>query len=103
MQVLFPFVGYGDHSDHFTEGIRLNEEQKQRLLDNSEKLERAGNHLTTGYQILLETEEIGSQVLRDLSHQRETIQKSRSRVSILLIHFSVKLNSGYKLIIRVIG
>lgn len=78
---MFCFVDYSENSDHFTEGIRLNEEQKQRLLDNSERLERAGNHLTSGYQILLETEEIGSQVLRDLNHQRETIQKSRSRVS----------------------
>lgn len=68
--------------DLYGDGISLKEEQKQRLLDNSERIERSGNHLNTGYQILLETEEIGSQVLRDLNSQRETIQKSRSRVSI---------------------
>ncbi|XP_046674534.1 vesicle transport through interaction with t-SNAREs homolog 1A-like [Homalodisca vitripennis] len=71
---------YHESSEHFSPGLSLNEEQKQRLLDNSERLERTGNHLTSGYQILLETEEIGSQVLRDLSQQRETIQKSRSRL-----------------------
>jgi vesicle transport through interaction with t-SNAREs protein 1 len=61
----------------------MNEEQKLRLLDNSERLERTGRQLTTGYRIILETEEIGSQVLQDLHTQRETIQKSRSRVRVL--------------------
>lgn len=79
---LYVVIGYHDDSNHFSDGLSLNEEQKQRLLDNSERLERAGNHLTTGYQILLETEELGSQVLRDLGQQRETIQKSRARVSL---------------------
>jgi hypothetical protein len=60
----------------------MNEEQKLRLLDNSERLERTGRHLTTGYRIILETEEIGSQVLQDLHAQHETIQKSRSRVRV---------------------
>ena len=69
--------------DRYGESISLNEEQKQRLLDNTERLERTGRQLDAGYQILLETEEIGSQVLRDLHSQRESIQKSRSRVSIL--------------------
>lgn len=72
---------FSDSADHYAEAVSLNEEQKQRLLDNSERLERSGNQLNTGYQILLETEEIGSQVMRDLHHQRETIQKSRARVS----------------------
>jgi vesicle transport through interaction with t-SNAREs protein 1 len=73
-------TGFSDSADNYSEAVSLNEEQKQRLLDNSERLERSGNQLNTGYQILLETEEIGSQVLRDLHHQRETIQKSRARV-----------------------
>lgn len=64
--------------------MSLNEEQRQRLLDTSERLERTGRDLTSGYQILLETEEIGSQVLRDLSEQRETIHKSRARVRFTL-------------------
>jgi vesicle transport through interaction with t-SNAREs protein 1 len=66
----------------------MNEEQKLRLLDNSERLERTGHHLTTGYRIILETEEIGSQVLQDLHAQRETIQKSRSRVRVLFLSLS---------------
>uniref|UniRef100_A0A1B6CML2 Vesicle transport through interaction with t-SNAREs homolog 1A n=1 Tax=Clastoptera arizonana TaxID=38151 RepID=A0A1B6CML2_9HEMI len=72
--------GYHDRIDLYDEGVNINEEQKQRLLDNSERIERTGNNLNAGYQILLETEEIGSQVLRDLNSQRETIQKTRSRL-----------------------
>lgn len=64
----------------------MNEEQKLRLLDNSERLERTGRHLTTGYRIILETEEIGSHVLQDLHAQRETIQKSRSRVRVFVFY-----------------
>lgn len=71
--------GY-DSVDEYSD-VRLPEEQKQRLLDNSEKIERAGKKLEDGYRIVLETQEIGANVLQDLDHQRETIQKSRSRVS----------------------
>ncbi|CAB3378270.1 Hypothetical predicted protein [Cloeon dipterum] len=62
-------------------GAGFQEEQRQRLLDNSEKIERTGRHLQAGYRVALETEEIGSSVLRDLHSQRETIQRTRNRVS----------------------
>lgn len=65
----------------FCDGYTLKDEQKQRLLSNSEKIERTGNQLNTGYRIILETEEIGTGILQELHSQRETIQKSRSRVS----------------------
>ncbi|XP_063243496.1 vesicle transport through interaction with t-SNAREs homolog 1A [Bacillus rossius redtenbacheri] len=66
--------------DDLYSGVSLNEEQKLRLLDNSERLERTGKILNTGYRIILETEDIGSQVLQDLHSQRETIQSARSRL-----------------------
>nr|CAD7461237.1 unnamed protein product [Timema tahoe] len=66
--------------DLYGAGVSMKEEQKLRLLDNSERIERTGHHLNAGYRIILETEEIGSQVLQDLHSQRETIQKSRSRL-----------------------
>nr|QNH82210.1 vesicle transport v-SNARE protein 1a [Sogatella furcifera] len=72
--------GYSDRIELYSESISVNEEQKQRLLDNAEMVERTGKKLTAGYQVLLETEDIGNQVLRDLHSQRETIQKSRSRL-----------------------
>ncbi|KAJ2945387.1 hypothetical protein O0L34_g190 [Tuta absoluta] len=55
-------------------------EQHQKLLDNTERLERTGKTLTEGYRVVLETEQIGNAVLQDLSVQRETIQRSRGRL-----------------------
>lgn len=70
--------GY-DSLDEYAD-VRLTEDQKRRLLDNSERIERTGNNLSNGYRVLLETEQMGAQVLQDLSTQRETIQRSRQRV-----------------------
>jgi len=60
--------------------IGVSEDQKRRLLDNSERLERTGNRLEEGYRIAVETEEIGTHVLQNLSTQRESIQRSRNRL-----------------------
>lgn len=67
-----------DFDELTTSGITS--EQQRRLLDNSERIERTGNRLTEGYKTILETEQIGASVLQDLSSQRETLQKSRSRL-----------------------
>lgn len=56
------------------------DDQKQRLLENSERIERAGNRLQEGYSVILETESLGTQVLNELYHQRETIQGARGRL-----------------------
>jgi len=56
------------------------EDQRQRLLDNSERLERSGKKLDVGYRVCVETEEIGNKVLEDLSTQRETITRARDRI-----------------------
>lgn len=58
----------------------ITEDQRKRLLDTSEQVERTGRTLQNGYRMVLETEEIGVQVLKDLSEQKETIQRSRGRV-----------------------
>ncbi|XP_058818850.1 vesicle transport through interaction with t-SNAREs homolog 1A [Topomyia yanbarensis] len=71
--------GYDSSVDEFDE-IGIQEDQKRRLLDNSERLERTGNYLKDGYRVILETEQIGAQVLQDLSDQRETIQRARGRL-----------------------
>ncbi|ENN77867.1 vesicle transport through interaction with t-SNAREs homolog 1A [Dendroctonus ponderosae] len=60
--------------------VRISFDQKQKLLDNSETLERAGRRLNDGYRVVVETEEIGNQVLKNLAEQRETIQRSRNRL-----------------------
>lgn len=60
--------------------VRITIDQKQRLLDNSEQLERTGKKLEEGYKVVLETQEIGAQVMKNLAEQRETIQRTRSRL-----------------------
>jgi len=62
------------------DGLSIREEQRQRLLNNSELLENTGNMLNAGYRATIEAEEIGARVLQDLNNQRETIQRARSRV-----------------------
>jgi vesicle transport through interaction with t-SNAREs protein 1 len=60
--------------------VRISSDQKQRLLDNSEKVERTGRQLEEGYRVVIETQEIGTQVLQNLNDQRETIKRTRSRL-----------------------
>lgn len=62
--------------------IRISSSQKQRLLDNSERVERTGHQLEEGYRMVIETQEIGTQVLENLNNQREILQRARSRVTI---------------------
>lgn len=78
-------AGY-DSVDEF-EDIGMQEEQKQRLLSNSERIERTGKTLEEGYRVIVETESIGNQVLQDLHMQRETITRARGRVSHLFVLF----------------
>ncbi|KAL8574911.1 hypothetical protein ACOMHN_063605 [Nucella lapillus] len=56
------------------------EDQRTRLLDNSERLERSTHKLEQGYRIAVETEEIGGQIMEDLNHQRQTLQRARGRL-----------------------
>ncbi|XP_073978842.1 vesicle transport through interaction with t-SNAREs 1a isoform X1 [Rhodnius prolixus] len=71
--------GYMSQGELFGE-LSLREEQKQRLLDSSERIERTNNKLVESYSILLETEDVGNNILRDLHSQKETIQNSRARL-----------------------
>ncbi|KAL8592687.1 hypothetical protein ACOMHN_037627 [Nucella lapillus] len=56
------------------------EDQRARLLDNTERLDRSSRKLEQGYRIAVETEEVGSQIIEDLSNQRETLQRARGRL-----------------------
>ncbi|KAM4032033.1 vesicle transport through interaction with t-SNAREs homolog 1A isoform 2-T2 [Anomaloglossus baeobatrachus] len=56
------------------------ESQRAHLLDNTEKLERSSRRLEAGYQIAVETEQIGQNVLENLSQDREKIQRARDRL-----------------------
>ncbi|KAH7978128.1 hypothetical protein HPB49_004508 [Dermacentor silvarum] len=55
------------------------DDQKQRLLDNTERMERSTKLLKGGYKLALETEKVGAAILTDLSAQRETITRAREK------------------------
>jgi len=57
--------------------------QRSKLLDNTESIERMGSSVDNTFQICVETEAIGGQILSDLHSQREQINRSRSRVCTL--------------------
>ncbi|KAI3365208.1 hypothetical protein L3Q82_010306 [Scortum barcoo] len=56
------------------------ENQRAHLLDNTEKLERSSRRLEAGYQIAVETEQVGQEILANLHSDREKIQRARERV-----------------------
>jgi len=56
------------------------EDQRSRLLDNSEKMERSSRRLDGGLRMCIETEEIGNDILQNLERDRETITRTRERV-----------------------
>ncbi|XP_051522795.1 vesicle transport through interaction with t-SNAREs homolog 1A-like isoform X2 [Myxocyprinus asiaticus] len=56
------------------------ESQRAHLLDNTERLERSSRRLEAGYQIAVETEQVGQEILANLHSDREKIQMSRDRL-----------------------
>lgn len=72
------------HEDDVTfSGGSINKESnnaKQRLLENTETLERSGRKLEQGESMLRESEQVGAGVLSDLAFQREVLTRSRNRL-----------------------
>ncbi|VDN35114.1 unnamed protein product [Gongylonema pulchrum] len=58
--------------------ISLN--QQDQLIENTERLERTSRRLQDTYRMVIETEQIGAEVLGDLNSQRETITRARERM-----------------------
>ncbi|XP_078079438.1 vesicle transport through interaction with t-SNAREs homolog 1A isoform X2 [Mustelus asterias] len=56
------------------------EKQRACLLDNTERLERSTRRLEAGYQLTVETEQIGQEILENLHHDKEKIQRARERL-----------------------
>ncbi|XP_013385965.1 vesicle transport through interaction with t-SNAREs homolog 1A [Lingula anatina] len=77
-------IAFSDHvharEELLGDETQNSEDQRTRLLDNTERLERSSKRLEHGYQTVLETEQIGAAVLDDLHSQRQTIQRSRERL-----------------------
>ncbi|VDN15896.1 unnamed protein product [Dibothriocephalus latus] len=58
----------------------VDSDMRAGLLTNTQRVERTGRRLQEGLRTAYETEEIGGQILSDLDHQRDTLQRSRDRV-----------------------
>ncbi|KAF5841340.1 Qb-snare protein, VTI1-family [Dunaliella salina] len=52
--------------------------QRERMLSSTQRLEKSSEHLHHGREQLVQTEELGASILRDLHGQRETIMHSKS-------------------------
>eukprot|EP00053_Salpingoeca_punica_P006536 m.61676 g.61676 ORF g.61676 m.61676 type:complete len:218 (+) comp13736_c1_seq1:190-843(+) len=55
-------------------------DQREALISNTDRLDRAGNRLKEGSRMARETEEIAIGIMDNLNTQRETIQRSRGRL-----------------------
>ncbi|XP_060624396.1 vesicle transport through interaction with t-SNAREs homolog 1A isoform X2 [Anolis sagrei] len=75
-------IAYSDEvrNDLLGDDGNSSEIQRAHLLDNTERLERSSRRLEAGYQIAVETEQIGQDILENLSHDREKIQRARERL-----------------------
>lgn len=61
------------------EDSHSSEDQRARLLDNTERLERSGRQLDEGYKMCVETEQIGVDIMNNLQRDREVIERARER------------------------
>ena len=72
----------GDLDSNFIE-VDVRNSAKDKLLENTENLERSSRKLDHGQELLHESESVGAGVLADLAHQKEVISRARNRVRIL--------------------
>jgi len=70
----------GQEDDVIFSGGSSHKDARERLLDNTETLERAGRKLEQGEAMLVESEHVGASVLSDLAFQREVLSRSRNRL-----------------------
>ena len=74
-------------TDTHTNSHTITPSQRSKLLDNSDRLQRTSNRLEEGYRIAQETEEIGLDIMDNLQRDRETISRTRGRVSVCMYTF----------------
>ncbi|KAI6224909.1 T-SNARE coiled-coil-like proteiny domain-containing protein [Aphelenchoides besseyi] len=55
-------------------------DQEDQLIANTERMDRTSRKIQDAYRVTVETEEIGSSVLQNLSQQRETLNRARERL-----------------------
>ncbi|KAK6034291.1 vesicle transport v-SNARE protein [Cooperia oncophora] len=63
----------------YDEAVEM-DQQEEQLIANTERLERSSRKIQNAYRMAVETEQIGTEVLGNLSQQRETISRARERM-----------------------
>uniref|UniRef100_A0A0R3RZL4 t-SNARE coiled-coil homology domain-containing protein n=1 Tax=Elaeophora elaphi TaxID=1147741 RepID=A0A0R3RZL4_9BILA len=69
-----------DRDELMTYDNQISVNQEDQLIENTERLERTSRRLQDTYRMVIETDQIGTEVLNDLSSQRETIMRARERL-----------------------
>ncbi|VDP24333.1 unnamed protein product [Echinostoma caproni] len=76
------------------EEVLFDSDMRARLLENTERVAKTGDRLQGGLKVALQTEEVGSNILNDLSEQREKLQRSRGRaLSYVVLRLELELRS----------
>ncbi|POW18974.1 hypothetical protein PSHT_05270 [Puccinia striiformis] len=77
---------YQEESD-LSNSTKERQAQRERLLRSQQVLESSSNRLDSSHRIALETEELGSGILRDLRGQREQIENTRDTVEFMSFYY----------------
>ncbi|KAH9466594.1 hypothetical protein MJO28_000791 [Puccinia striiformis f. sp. tritici] len=90
---------YQEESD-LSNSTKERQAQRERLLRSQQVLESSSNRLDSSHRIALETEELGSGILRDLRGQREQIENTRDTLREADGHLDKASNTLNKMIRR---
>lgn len=69
-----------DRAELFSFDDAITTDQQHQLISNTERLERVSRKVDDAYRVTIETEEVGSNVLENLSQQRDTLTRARERM-----------------------
>ena len=73
-----------DNNDHDN---NCDNDRRQRLLNNTGRLQSSSRRLEDTHRVALETESMGADILQQLKTQRETMTRTRDAVMFLLSFF----------------
>ncbi|VDM96171.1 unnamed protein product [Thelazia callipaeda] len=83
-----------DRDELLTYDNEISLNQQDHLIESTERLERTSRRLQDTYRMVIETEQIGAEVLDDLNSQRETITRARERMR----QTDTDLNKSHKIL-----
>ena len=77
-----------------------NKEQRQRLLDTNDKINRQNEKILSAQRTVAETEEVGAEIIEELGRNREKIQSSHNKIKEFVgLTDSGDITSSYTLLV----